>query len=110
MKILQPKPTEQFVEFLVGSMEFVCHVTQLNSLLLQQLLEMESTFFSHRYRVSQKKDARFSKMKNMPDLLRDDREGKIIDFKYLSNRASSKGNPVGHHNVHILARSAGNAG
>ena len=57
-----------------------------------------------------KKDARFSKMKNMPDLLRDDREGKIIDFKYLSNRASSKGNPVGHHNVHILARSAGNAG
>ena len=35
--------------------------------------------------------------KNMPDLLSDDREGKIIEIStlnYLSNRASFWGNPV----------------
>ena len=44
-----------------------------------------------------KKDARFSKMKNMPDLLSDDRKGKIIeniDSKYLRNRASFLRKPV----------------
>ena len=47
-----------------------------------------------RYRVSQK-NARFTK--NIPDQLRDDREGEImenVDFKYSSNRASFMGNPV----------------
>ena len=42
-------------------------------------------------------DARFSKMKNIPDLLSDERKGRIIeniDFKYLSNRASFMGNTV----------------
>ena len=32
---------------------------------------------------SSKKDARFSLMKNMPDLLSDDREGKIIEISTL---------------------------
>ena len=48
------------------------------------------------YRVSQK-DARFSKLKNIPDLLSDEKKGKIIeniDFLYFSNRASFMGNPV----------------
>ena len=35
---------------LVGSMDFASHVTQLNTMLLQQLLEMESAFFSARCR------------------------------------------------------------
>ena len=37
-----------------------------------------------------KKDARFSKLKNFPDLFNDDREGKIIkniNFEYFSNQA-----------------------
>ena len=33
---------------LVASMEFVTQITQLNSILLQKLLEMESTFFSNK--------------------------------------------------------------
>ena len=44
-----------------------------------------------------KKDARFSKLKNIPDILSDDKEGKItenIEYKYFSNRASFLGNPV----------------
>ena len=44
-----------------------------------------------------KKDARFSKLKNIPDQLSDDREGEMmenVDFKYSSNRASFMGNPV----------------
>ena len=43
------------------------------------------------------KDARFPKLKNIPDLLSDDKEGKIKnnDLKYFSNRASFMGNPVG---------------
>ena len=44
-----------------------------------------------------KKDARFSKLKNIPDLLSDEKDGKImenIDFSYFSNRASFMGNPV----------------
>ena len=32
----------------------------------------------------QKKDALFSKMKNIPNLLRDDRERKMIDFHILA--------------------------
>ena len=46
--------------------------------------------------VSQKV-ARFSKIKNILDLLSDEKEGKIkenIDFSYFSNRASFMGNPV----------------
>ena len=42
-------------------------------------------------------DARFSKMKNIPDHLSDERKGRIIeniDFKDLSNRASFMGNTV----------------
>ena len=41
-----------------------------------------------------KKDASFSKWKNIPNLLSDVRERKIvqiIDFSYLSNRASLMG-------------------
>ena len=41
--------------------------------------------------VFPKKNARFSKMKNITDLLTDDKEGYIIwniDFWYFSNRAS----------------------
>ena len=52
------------------------------------------------YRVSQKKDARFSKIKNIPDLLSDDNEGKLmrnIEFKYFSNRASFIVKPVSIH-------------
>ena len=44
-----------------------------------------------------KKTPVFSKIKNVPDLLSDDKEGKIIyniDFKHFSNRASFLGNPV----------------
>ena len=44
-----------------------------------------------------KKDARFSKMKNIPDEFSDDREGILIDkigFEYFINRASFMGNPV----------------
>ena len=44
-----------------------------------------------------KKDARFSKLENIPDLLSDEKDGKImenIDFSYFSNRASFMGNPV----------------
>ena len=44
-----------------------------------------------------KKDARFSKLKNIPDLLRDEKEGKImehLDFSYLSIWASFMGNLV----------------
>ena len=44
-----------------------------------------------------KKDASFSKWKNIPNLLSDVRERKIvqiIDFSYFSNRASFMGNPV----------------
>ena len=40
---------------------------------------------------------KFSKLKNIPDQLSDDREGEIIenvDFKYSSNGASFMGNPV----------------
>ena len=33
---------------LVASMDFVAHITQLNNILLQQLMEMESTFFSNK--------------------------------------------------------------
>ena len=33
---------------LVASMDFVTHITQLNNILLQQLMEMESTFFSNK--------------------------------------------------------------
>ena len=33
---------------MVASMDFVSHITQLNNLLLQQLMEMESTFFSNK--------------------------------------------------------------
>ena len=50
---------------------------------------MSSTFPIH--------DARFSKMKNIPDLLSDERKGRIlenIDLKDLSNRASFMGNTV----------------
>ena len=46
-----------------------------------------------------KKDARFSKIKNIPDLLSDDKEGKIMrnsDFRYFSNRASSLGKPLNY--------------
>ena len=45
---------------------------------------------------SPRKDARFSKIRNIPDLLSVDEEGKLmenIDFKYFSNRASCMGNP-----------------
>ena len=55
------------------------------------------------YRVS-KKDARFSKLKNIPNLLSDDRERNIIqniDFSYFSNRASFMGNPVGKHRFSV---------
>ena len=48
-----------------------------------------------RYRVSQKKTP--VSQKNIPDQLRDDREGEImenVDFKYSSNRATLMGNPV----------------
>ena len=44
-----------------------------------------------------KKGARFSNLKNIPDLLSDEKESKImenIDFSYFSNRASFMGNPV----------------
>ena len=44
------------------------------------------------------KDARFSKLKNISDLLCDDEEVKIkenMDSKYVNNRASFLGNPVG---------------
>ena len=44
-----------------------------------------------------KKDARFSKLKNIPDLLSDAKDGRKmenIDFSYFSNRASFMGNPV----------------
>ena len=44
-----------------------------------------------------KKDARFSKIKNILNLLCNDNEGKInenINFDYFSNRASLMGNPV----------------
>ena len=43
------------------------------------------------------KDARFPKLKYIPYLLSDDKEGKIEnnDLKYFSNRASFMGNPVG---------------
>ena len=47
-----------------------------------------------------KKDARLSKIKNLPYLLSDYKEGKImlnIDF-YFSNRASFMGNPVSFFN------------
>ena len=49
------------------------------------------------YRVSQIKDPSFSKLKKMPNLPSDNREGKIlenIDIKYFSYRASFMGNPV----------------
>ena len=49
------------------------------------------TFFE--LQVSQK---RRSFVKNIPDLLSDDKEGKImrnIDFLYFSKRASFQGNP-----------------
>ena len=50
-----------------------------------------------RYRVSQK-DACFLKLKNIPDLLSDEKESKImenIDFSHFSNSAASfMGNPV----------------
>ena len=40
-------------------------------------------------------DARFSKLKSIPDLLSDEKEGKIVEnFSYLSNRATFMGNPV----------------
>ena len=48
------------------------------------------------YRVS-KKHARFSKLKNIPNLLSDDKERKIIqniDFSYFSNRVSFMENHV----------------
>ena len=51
----------------------------------------------HTYRVSQKRHARFSKIKNIIDLLCNDNEGEIndnINFNYFSNRASLMGNPV----------------
>ena len=44
-----------------------------------------------------KKDARLSKLKNIPDLLIGEKEGKImknIDFSYFSNRATFMANPV----------------
>ena len=44
-----------------------------------------------------KKDARFSKLKNIPYLLSDEKEGKImenINFSYFINRASFMGNSV----------------
>ena len=44
-----------------------------------------------------KKDARFSKLKNIPDLLSDEKDGKImenINFSHFSNRSSFMGNPV----------------
>ena len=43
-----------------------------------------------------KKGACFSKLKDNPDLISNEKEGKIIediDFSYLSNRASFMGNP-----------------
>ena len=44
-----------------------------------------------------KKTARFPKLENIPDLLSDEKEWKImenIDFTYFSNRASFMRNPV----------------
>ena len=44
-----------------------------------------------------KKDARYPKLKNIPDLLSDEKEGKLMennDFSYLRYRASFMGNPV----------------
>ena len=44
-----------------------------------------------------KQDVRFPKLRNVPDPLSDDNDGKIIgniDFKYLNNRASFMGYPV----------------
>ena len=43
-----------------------------------------------------KKAARFSILKNIPDLLSDDRESKMLNtvFHYSSNRASFMGNPL----------------
>ena len=56
-----------------------------------------------KYRVSQK-NARFSKIENITDLLSDDKKGKIIqniDFYYFSNRASFLGNPV-DDKIHLI--------
>ena len=57
------------------------------------------TLFLHKYRVSQlnKKDARFSKIKNIPDLLSDDEEcisTGNFNSKCFIDRASFMGNPV----------------
>ena len=44
-----------------------------------------------------KKDARLSKLKNIPDQLSDEKDNKIMenfDFSFFSNRASLMGNPV----------------
>ena len=44
-----------------------------------------------------KKDARYPKLKNIPDLLSDEKESKImenIDSSYFSNQESLMGNPV----------------
>ena len=52
------------------------------------------------------KDARFSKIKNILNLLCNDNEGEInenINFNYFSNRASLMGNPVVE--VHIITKS-----
>ena len=52
---------------------------------------------NYRFKRRPKKDARFSKPKNISDPLSDEKEGKIIeniDFSYFSNRASFMGNHV----------------
>ena len=43
-----------------------------------------------------KKDARFSKLKNVSGLLSDNKKGKIMEFQFqiFSNRVSFMGNPV----------------
>ena len=51
----------------------------------------------YRFKRRPKKDARFSKPKNISDPLSDEKEGKIIeniDFSYFSNRESFMGNHV----------------
>ena len=52
------------------------------------------------------KDASFSKSKNIPDQLSDDREGNIIqniDFSYFSNGASFMGHPVDPEKTDLLS-------